>query len=232
MKKLLSLILIATISLSTLFVGSIGVGAVKKPKAPTEMKITGYEFSNNCIQITFPTIPNATGYEVKAFNNKNVCVSTTNNKSYSEQKKQTVYAKKVKCNNFYKLIIRSYIKAKGKTTYSNNSKAIYGCLGTTINKYSYSSKTKKHTFKWAKTNGATNYILQISKNKDIWCKVASTKSTSCSFTKVDGKTLNRGYLYDVRVISQKKVGTKIYKSYGKIYSFHFTNDKGMIILSD
>lgn len=225
MKKILSTISLLMLSAIIIATSIPCTMAAKKPKAPTGMKITGYEFLNNSIQIEFPTIQNVTGYEIKAYNNKNACVSTKEYKSHSELKKQTIYATKVKYNNFYKIIVRSYIKVKNKKTYSNKSKAIYGCLGTKISQYAYSTKTKKHTFRWAKTNGATNYIVQISTNKDVWYKVASTKSTSCSFAKVNGKALNRGQLYDVRVVAQKKVGSKVYNSYGKVYNFYSTHNQ-------
>lgn len=106
MKKLLSLIVIATISLSTLFVGSIGVGAVKKPKAPKKVKVTGQYYFINTIAVDVNTVKNKAikGYEVTG-----TAKGVKKLKAYAPQyyylKKTGADLKNVKNNVFIKFVL-------------------------------------------------------------------------------------------------------------------------------
>lgn len=218
MKKLLSLILIATISLSTLFVGSVGVGAVKKPKAPKNVKVTNQYYFIKKIAVELNTVKNKAikGYEVTG-TAKGVKKLKADAPQYYYLSKTNADLEKVKNNVFYKIRARAYIKKNGKKIYSKYSKATYACNAVVLKDFSISNQL----LKWGKVNGAQEYDVYASFTKnsdsnskplDKYTKISTTKNTSYKITKIGNKQIRKGMSFYVKIIAKKKVGNKTYSS--------------------
>lgn len=218
MKKLLSLILIATISLSTLFVGSVGVGAVKKPKAPKNVKVTNQYYFIKKIAVELNTVKNKAikGYEVTG-TAKGVKKLKADAPQYYYLSKTNADLEKVKNNVFYKIRARAYIKKNGKKIYSKYSKATYACNAVVLKDFSISNQL----LKWGKVNGAQKYDVYASftKNSDKYTKISTTKNTSYKITKIGNKQIRKGMSFYVKIIAKKKVGNKIYSSDNSLPSY-------------
>ncbi len=176
------------------------------PKKMATPKITSYLSNIGVIYYDLTSVPFQKGVKVAFYkHNGKKAVKTTND---------TWRADGLKRNVFYK------VKAAAYTTVGTSTKAKYGawsaynyfCLGTETHTTSTRSKI---TARWNKVNGATNYTVYIAKDSNKgWKKVKTVKNNALKITKFGKAKLKSKSLYYVKVVANKKVGKKTYKSGG------------------
>lgn len=151
------------------------------------------------------------------------CVNLTNigftSYSPSQDIEAMVGVKQFKATSFYKIRIRGFMIGESGYDYTKWSKAIYFSPQQTSKKDVKLKATKK-TIKatWKKVAGATNYTIYISDTpRGKYQKVVTTSKTSCNIKKFAGKKLQSKKSYYVKIIANKKVGSKVYKSNSNTY---------------
>lgn len=200
MKKITSLLLIAVMAISSIYVGSITSNATSKPKAPTSLVYDcpeAIDGANLCFKK--PSDSSIKGYNIQVKDYKG---NVKYNKNFSNNnfKKITSYylkgyywnqndgiVKVIKRGQWYTIRMRSYKLSGNKKVYSSWSKATYGACGVT------GMKAKRHGKKvkisWNKMKGVSDknasYYLEV-KNKGYKCK--SNSLTVNSIKKSEKKT--------------------------------------------
>lgn len=214
MKKITSLLLIAVMAISSIYVGSITSNATSKPKAPTSLVYDcpeAIDGANLCFKK--PSDSSIKGYNIQVKDYKG---NVKYNKNFSNNnfKKITSYylkgyywnrndgiVKVIKRGQWYTIRMRSY---NNKKVYSSWSKATYGACGVTGMKAKRSGKKVK--ISWNKMKGVSDknakYLLTV-KNKDYKCK--SNSLTVDSIKKSEKKV-------EVFVVCYKKVNGKLIRS--------------------
>lgn len=112
----------------------------------------------------------------------------------------------LKNNTFYKIEIKPYIILNGKKFVGPTGTTRYFALQPSLIKNGNTSSTM--SVKWNKTAGATSYTIYIKyPGSSSYKKVKTTTGTT--FTLTGMKT---GYNYQIKIIANKKVGSKTWKS--------------------
>ena len=118
---------------------------------------------------------------------------------------------------FYKVRVRKYVTlAKGKA-YGKWSKYTYFCEDQTFLNAKTSNLSSGGVLKfkvtWKKVKGAKNYTFYISTNQNSgYKKLSTSKSTSMVISSYNGRGLKKHVNYYVRIVANRKVGKKTYKS--------------------
>lgn len=145
----------------------------------------------------------ATGYQYECYNSKGKKVKS-GTFTYS------VNVNGINLNEFYKVRVRAFTSLNNKKVYGSWSDYKYFAHSTTLTK---AKNTGKLSLKWKKVKGATNYTIYVStKSNGGYKKVATTKKLSYTVKKFKKKKIKKRKTYYVKVIANKKVGKKTYKS--------------------
>lgn len=217
MKKITSLLLIAVMAISSIYVGSITSNATSKPKAPTSLVYDCPEVidgANLCFKK--PSDSSIKGYNIQVkdykgnvkynknfSNNKFKKITSDYLKGYYWNRKDGI-VKVIKKGQWYTIRMRSYKLSGNKKVYSSWSKATYGACGVTGMKAKRHGKIVK--ISWNKMKGVSDknasYYIEV-KNEGYTCK--SNSLTVDSIKKSEKKV-------EVFVVCYKKVNGKSIRS--------------------
>ena len=112
----------------------------------------------------------------------------------------------LKNNAFYKVSIRPYIILNGKKFIGPTVTTRYFALQPSLTKNGHTSSTM--SVKWNRIAGATSYTIYIKyPGSSSYKKVKTTTGTTFTLT-----GMKMGYNYQIKVIANKKVGSKTWKS--------------------
>lgn len=149
------------------------------------------------------------GYQYYIYDNSNKRIYS--GKSYNNS--VSVSTSKLKKDQFYRIKVRGYVNLA-------NNKTAYGSWSDTL----YFAKTPQESVKaknssggikvsWKKVTGATNYTVYISTKKNSgYKKVKTVTKPNLTITKYGKAKLKSGKTYYIRIVANKKVGKKTYKS--------------------
>ena len=119
---------------------------------------------------------------------------------------------------FYKARLRGVALDESGTHYSKWSNYTY------FNPSQLPADVKLKVYKrsakvsWKKVAGATNYTIYFYKQGDEkWKKLVTTKKTSFTIKKYSGKKLSRHTHYLMKIVANKKVGSKIYRTQSSFF---------------
>ena len=124
-----------------------------------------------------------------------------------------------KNNTFYKIRLRGVLVGEGGDEYSKWSNYTYFNPQQTSKK-DVKLKPTKRTIKatWKKVAGASNYTIYISDTpRGTYRKVATTSKTSYTIKKFRGRKLQSKKRYYLKIVANKKVGSKVYRSNSNYY---------------
>lgn len=151
----------------------------------------------------------ADGYQYYIYDNSNKRIYS--GKSYKNS--VSVSSSRLKKDQFYRIKVRGYVNLA-------NNKTVYGSWSDTL----YFAKTPEKSVKaknssggiklsWGKVTGATNYTVYISTKKNSgYKKVKTVTKPNLTITKFGKAKLKSGKYYYIRIVANKKVGKKTYKS--------------------
>lgn len=216
MKKITSLLIVAVMAISSIYVGSITSNATSKPKAPTSLVYDcpeAIDGANLCFKKTSDSSIKGYNIQVKDYKGN---VKYNKNFSNNKFKKITSYylkgyywnrndgiVKVIKRGQWYTIRMRSYKLSGNKKVYSSWSKTYGACGVTGMKAKRYGKKVK---ISWNKMKGVSDknakYLLTV-KNKDYKCK--SNSLTVDSIKKSEKKV-------EVFVVCYKKVNGKLIRS--------------------
>lgn len=110
-------------------------------------------------------------------------------------------------------VVTVSVKGVKQSTWSSRYVIVPVLIDGKTLKISFPSNSKKAKFTWTKIKGATDYVVQISKNPSKgWTKVATTKNNYATVSKFQGKAFGTYTDYYYRVVPRRKVGSKYYGS--------------------
>ena len=161
--------------------------------------------NDNTLRVSWTSVPNVSGYQVKVYNTNKKCVAT-----YTTSSNKQIITKLSKTSCYY-FKVRSYVMMSNTPSYGEwSSKKWVLPAGTG----SISRKNNKLYIKWNKVTGATGYDVYMkvsgaSKYKKV--KSFGAAKTTCTISKFNGKKLSN-VSYTVTIVTKKKVGTKTYTS--------------------
>ncbi len=153
----------------------------------------------------------AAGYEyiIYGSNNKKMFGKTINPSSTKVVK---IASSKLKNDQFMKIKVRGYVFVNGKKKPGEWSDDCW------FAKFPKKGKLDKDASKgikvsWSKMKGANDYTIYISTNRESGYKKAmTTKKNSCIIKKCNGSKLVSGRTYYIKIVANKKVKGKTYKS--------------------
>lgn len=110
-------------------------------------------------------------------------------------------------------VVTVSVKGVKQSTWSSRYVIVPVLIDGKTLKISFPSNSKKAKFSWTKIKGATDYVVQISKNPSKgWTKVATTKNNYATISKFQGSAFGTYTDYYYRVVPRRKVGSKYYGS--------------------
>ncbi len=190
--------------------GSVATLPTKITKV--KMVTSGEEGNPNAGSVYFSWNANAVaaGYEYIIYgnNNKKMFSKTVNP---SSTKLVKIANKKLKNNQFMKIKVRGYIYVNGKKKPGAWSDDYYFAKFPKGKLDKDASKGIKVS--WSKITGAKDYTVYISTNRDRgYKKAVTTKKNNCLIKKCNGSKIVSGRTYYIKVVANKKVKGKTYKS--------------------
>lgn len=187
MKRILSLFLITTIIISTLFV--MQCTATSGLETP---KIASISNTTTGIKVTWNSVNGATnGYRVyrRGAGQSWTYLTTVKSTNYSDNT--------VKNNNYYRYTVRA---TNGKTYSDYDANAMYIKYVATPKMTSISNEIEGINIKWSSVSGATNYRIYRRGAGEQWRYLCSTTKTSYLDTSIS-KSYNKYYRYTVRAVN-------------------------------
>lgn len=174
--------------------------------APKKVSLSKFSFgSKGCTFYMKNPGANVDGYKV-TYKNYKTGKSTT---KYASGYKSFSVALSGNC--FYKVTIAPFVKVDNKIYAATDSITTYIASQPKIQKKSNTKSSM--TVKWAKTYGASSYSVYLKKpGASSFSKVATT--TALSYTV---KGMKIGSNYQIKVLANKKVGSKTYQSQKDYY---------------
>ncbi len=174
--------------------------------AANVIKLKATSTSTSSIKLGWSKGSKVTGYQIYSSNGKKK-YGTTSGNSYT--------IKKLKAGTGYKFMVRSYVKAGGKTTYGQ-FQTISTC--TKVAKVSVSGKStakKKVKLTWNKNQTVGGYeIYRADSKKGKYKKIASVPSSKTSYTDKKRKS-GKTYYYKIRAY-KKNNGKYLYGSFSGV----------------
>ena len=168
--------------------------------AANVIKLKATSTSTSSIKLGWSKGSKVTGYQIYSSNGKKK-YGTTSGNSYT--------IKKLKAGTGYKFMVRSYVKAGGKTTYGQ-FQTISTC--TKVAKVSVSGKStakKKVKLTWKKNQTVGGYeIYRADSKKGKYKKIASVPNSKTSYTDKKRKS-GKTYYYKIRAY-KKNNGKYLY----------------------
>lgn len=187
------------------------------PKKVTKVKMltSGETGKPNAGSVYFSWTANsmADGYECTVYgnNNKKMFTKSVNLVRTTSGNIAQLKSSKLKNDQFMKIKVRAYFMINGKKTYGAWSDDYYFAKFPKGKLDKNASKGIKVS--WSKIKGAKDYTVYISKNRERgYKKATTTKKNSCLITKCNGSKIVSGRTYYIKVVANKKVGKKTFKS--------------------
>lgn len=152
------------------------------------------------------------GYELQFYNVKGKSIKKANVTASSTAALTYTFTKAPK-NSTVSVRLRSYTKTtNGKKLYSKWSSKTY-FMSQAKPKSSYNSATNQLSVKWSKVTGAKKYLVYVGTSSRSMKKVATVGSgtTSYTFNKINGSSINTNSRYYIKVVPQGKFGGKTIK---------------------
>lgn len=217
MKKYIRRLLFLGFMLVLLGAGTTTIWA----SAPGKVKISAHQSNSNRKKYTvyWNKVPNASGYELRLFNQKNKRISTHRVNASARRYTFSGIAK----GNIYRVRIRAYTRTEDEL--SGEDIVEYGKFTST-----YISQQPKVTFewlnskscraKWSAVDGATSYTVYLSTRRGSGYRKVKTVKTNT--TKIKKLKMNQNYY--VYVVANFQIGDAKYKT-PVSYSYSFCLEK-------
>ena len=163
------------------------------------------------------------GYEIVLYKKNG---KKADSKKISNPYSVTYTFNKANNSNIYYFMVRYYTTIDGKTVFSKWSNKKYFVPQPKFT--SKSSDVKQHSIKakWKKVTGASKYIIYAKKaNSKKWIKVTTLDKKKSSYTikTIKGKTITVDSSgYDVKIVTEAKIGKKKVKSASIFFTHCFT----------
>ncbi len=174
--------------------------------APLPVKDIKYTVSASGINLTWPEDRLVHGYRIYQYNSKKKKWVTLNTSERVVYTGTADYFAEVAAGETYKFMIKAYIKAGGKTVWSEPSETVsVKAAPETVKRFSASSqKTTSLKLSWSKSKGADGYSIYIYDNaKKKWKKLETTSSL-----KYTVKNLEPGSMYEFKIKAYRKINGK------------------------
>lgn len=187
---------------------TVGYPFYTLPSKISKVSATDWKPGKSTLKVSWKHTNIAEGYELQFYNakNKSIKKATTTKNSYT-------FTKAPKNSNF-SVKIRPYIKASnGKKLYGKWSSKFYFLSQADLSNTTYTIGYGHLTLRWKAVSGVSKYTIYAGTTKSNM-KVVGTvggKSTSYTFSKINGSTISPYGYYYVKVVPQKKLGGKTVK---------------------
>ena len=127
----------------------------------------------------------------------------------------------LKMNRYYRIRVRGYVSIENGVRYGGWSKKIFFSGGPAKVRLKQSTGILKVS--WSKVDGASSYSVYVAtsapRKLSVMKRAKTVAGTSCTITKFRGNAISADGTYYVTVVSNKKVGKKIYKSKPTTYYY-------------
>ena len=209
------------LSTSTFYVGNISIKTLPAKVSGVNQEKWWYagDLAKEAdVEISWKEQPEA-DYEYVIRNSKNKVVKKAENninKAYFFKASNTMV---------YNIQVRAYVTINEKKYYGEWSDKAYIFPQPRVKNAKISGGKLKIT--WHKVSGVTGYDVYVStKEKTGYKKVKtlSSKKSSVTISKLNGKKFSAKKTYYIYIVGKKKVGNKTYTS-GRLYSYKLTKGK-------
>ena len=181
------------------------------PKKAKQPKMAGYNSRASKASISMGAASDCHGYQIE--------YSKYNGKGKKKFYVTTVNAEISNLNSkvFYRVRVRKFVNLANGKAFGKWSKYTYFCQDQTYLNGKTSNLSSggvlKFKVSWKKVKGANNYSFYISTNQNSgYKKISTSKSTSIVISSYKGQSLKKHVNYYVRIVANKKVGKKKFKS--------------------
>lgn len=170
-------------------------------KVSVKKTVSNSKNSNYTIYLSKPSYKySMTGIRIKYYNYATKKTVTKNFSSFAP----TI---KLKRNAAYKVTLTPYTKIRGKIYYGSST-VRYAMKHPSMKKVRHTNSSM--TVKWTKMKGVTNYSVYVKKPGGKFRKMTTTKGNMYTL-----KNMKLNKKYYIRVIANKKAGSKVWKSNAK-----------------